>query len=252
MALIDVSTITVPSHTEYSATDPTKQQENLAYINEQLWEMMKQAGFVLTDNQMDQAEKDAFQTLWDKQNDLIQQQSDYLDDVKDTFNAKADSLPSGFSVEDLIAEYGGSVAYVIVSYFFGTTAGSIAKFAVEVIGLGIDILEKLYTAGGGYCDTMKEENDALLNLPFSKENYQIRSQIMTQHSHAIDNLLSHIMHAEEQVSEGFRTVPSSQESEVLQEISETLKQIEAHENIINLDGVDIWTESGVINWGPPE
>jgi hypothetical protein len=250
MAQIEVAGVDVQEYEPYSDLDPTKQQENLAYVNEQLWDLMRQAGFILNDGQMGETEQEAFQTLWTKQDDLINQQSTYLDDVKSTFNAKASDLPS-FSLDELLNEYGGSVARTIVGYFFGAVAGTIAEFAVIVAGKAIEILGNLYTSGGELCDKMKAENEALIYLPFSKENYQIRSRIISQHDSSINNLLIHVFHSESQINEGFWASPGG-ESSVWQEISDTLKRIEARENIVQcpVTGCHIYTKELV--WSTPE
>lgn len=248
MAIIDVSEVDVPLYDEYSDTDPTKQQENLAYINEQLWDLMRQAGFVLSDNQMDTDEKNAFQQLWNAQDNLINQQSDYCDEVSATFEANRENLPENPDsfIEDLLWEFGEWLANVIVTYFFGPGWGEVAEIAVMILGAVIRTLDSLYTEGSELCDKIKAENAALLNIPFSKENYQIRSQVLLQHDNALRTLLTHVLALESQLQTG--TVPQPSQVGSSDDLVQAVRDLQYNDEIIDFGAARLHLKSKVIEY----
>lgn len=254
MATVDTSTLDVPAYTTYSDLDPTKQQENLAYINEQLWDFMKLAGFVLSDGQMDSAEQDAFQSLWNAQNDLIQQQSDYCDEVKATFEANRELLPDNPDafIADLLWEFGEWIVGRIVTFFFGPFWGEAAEIGVYLLGALIRTLDTLYTEGGELCDKIKAENNALLNLPFSKENYQIRSQVISQHDGTLQTLLTHVLALEGQLQQGTipqpAQIPGESGGTVSEELIQAVKDLQYNDEIIDFGAARLHLKGKVIEY----
>lgn len=154
------------------------------------------------------------ETLWTAQNNLIQQQSAYLSDIKETFTQKRDEMGDsfdmkGFTESDTFKALVGAAVKKIIDLITDVIPGvvddvivdTIASYAPRAIGWGLVWLKKHYTAGAVLCERMKEENGELLNLSASLEAYRLRSQIISQHDMTIQSLLSHVAQVESQLAE---------------------------------------------------
>ena len=98
-----------------------------------------------------------------------------------------------------IEEFIEWIAGRIVAYFWGPTAGEIAEFAVALSCLAIKLLNALLQESIEICSALIQENDALLTLTNSRENYLLRSQIIIQHDNCIANLLNSVTMTEDQL-----------------------------------------------------
>lgn len=178
--------------------------------------------------------------MWEAQGKLIARQSAYLDAVKKEVSTKWEDLPSKLKdrtiKEAAVEEFVKFLAGATATYFFGPMAGEIAKSGITLIAVAIRLLKALYNECEALCDAMKSENSALLTLERSLENYQMRSTLITQHDVTIQNLLSQIEQTERRIiSETSPAVPQGNEehaSAILTEMSETLKMIQAEDNIV--------------------
>jgi hypothetical protein len=181
--------------------------------------------------------------LWKAQQNLIEKQSDYLAHLSKELATKWEDIPAKLkdrTVKDtMLEEFLKWAAGKIAEYFWGAIGKEIATLSVALVAIAIRLLKALYSDGQALCDAMQAENDALSKLEQSRENYELRSKIVTQHDITINNLLTEIHDAERHVSESLE----------LKDISETLKMIQAEDNIVQCPttGKCISTRSLVID-----
>lgn len=152
--------------------------------------------------------------LWTAQNNLITQQSAYLDDIKDTFTTIREELNVGFTMK----QFTESNAFKFVSdlavkkltdWITDAWPGladdaildTISTYAPKAMGWGLVWLHKQLLAGGLLCERMKEENTQLLILPQSFDGYKLRSDIISQHDLTIQSLLSQVALVETQLKD---------------------------------------------------
>ena len=140
-------------------------------------------------------------SLWEAQAVVIQQQSAFIKKIQEDFKKKYDETPTmdELTQTTFIEEFIEWVAGRIVSYFWGPTAGEIAEFVVALSCLAIKLLNALLQESIEICNALVKENDALLTLEKSREDYLLRSQIISQHDNCIANILSSIATTEEQI-----------------------------------------------------
>lgn len=152
--------------------------------------------------------------LWTAQNNLITQQSVYLDDIKDTFTTIREELKVGFTMK----QFTESHAFKFVSdlavkkltdWLTDAWPGladdaildTISTYAPKAMGWGLVWLHKQLLAGGLLCERMKEENTQLLTLSQSFDGYKLRSDIISQHELTIQSLLSQVALVETQLKD---------------------------------------------------
>lgn len=140
-------------------------------------------------------------TLWEAQAGVITQQSAFIKKIQEDFEKKFDETPTMDEITQttFIEEFIEWVAGRVVSYFWGPTAGEIAEFAVALSCLAIKLLNALLQESIEICNALVIENDALLTLANSRENYFLRSQALSQHDNCIANILTSITTTENQI-----------------------------------------------------
>jgi hypothetical protein len=191
--------------------------------------------------------EDIAEALWTAQSKLIERQSQYLASVSKELQTKWEDIPGKLKdrtiKETLIEEFLKWLGKKIADYFLGPVAGEIAELGIALVATAIRLLKALYNEGQAFCDAMQAENTALLDLEQSRENYELRSRILTQHDIAIHNLLSDISETEKTIFDSTRT------HDRLAEISDTLKMIQAEDHIVQCPHTNhcIYTKSLVMD-----
>lgn len=167
--------------------------------------------------------------LWTAQTALITRQSGYLKHVKRECATRWDDLPAKLKdrtiKESMIEEFLAWLAGKIVGYFQGPAAEEIAQECVSLVAMAIRFVQLLYTAGEALCDAMIQENTALQSLEQSRENYDLRSKILTQHDLALHNLVT-------EISEVERVIDNSDVTEQLKRMNETMELTQSEEHIV--------------------
>jgi len=186
---------------------------------------------------------DIGEALWKAQNTMLKRQNDYLDKLSKELATKWEDVPDKLTdrtvkesmIETLLKWLAGKVA----EHFWGELGKDIAELSVTLIAGAIRVLRALYSEGEALCKAMIAENTALLSLEQSRENFELRSMFVTQHDRSIQNLQGKIDDAE-------RHVYNSLE---IKEINETLKMIQAEDNIVEcpISGHCIYTKSLVVD-----
>lgn len=140
-------------------------------------------------------------TLWEAQAGVITQQSAFITKIQEDFKKKYDETPTMDEITQttFIEEFIEWLAGRVVAYFWGPTAGQIAEFSVALACLAIKLLNVLLQESIEICDALVKENNELLTLATSRENYLLRSQIISQHDNSIANILASIATTEDQL-----------------------------------------------------
>ena len=153
-------------------------------------------------------------SLWTAQNNLIEQQNAYLDDIKDTFTTIREELKVGFTMK----QFTESSAFKFLSdlavkkltdWLTDAWPGladdaildTISTYAPRAMGWGLVWLHKQLLAGGILCERMKEENLQLSTLNQSLDGYKLRSEIISQHDVTVQSLLAQVALVETQLKE---------------------------------------------------
>ncbi len=147
--------------------------------------------------------------VWAAQSAVLQQQSNYLDELGTLYAAKKADLPKTESlwdwfVQESVEFFAGLLGgWIAVKLSGGTSL--LAKGVGEELGSWIasfliyvyDELNIRYNAGTVLCEQVAQENRALLALENCRDNYLLRSQISVQHEHTISNVTAWIQAAEQ-------------------------------------------------------
>jgi len=182
---------------------------------------------------------DIGEAVWMAQNIILNRQSDYLRSLGNDYAAKWESTPAKLRdstvKETMVERFLQWLAGNVAEYFWGPVAGDLAALGIALIAVAIRTLQALYSEGVALCNAMIEENNALAALEASRENYALRSSIISQHDLSIQNLIAKIGDSEKQVYTSIE----------LKEINETLKMMQAEEHVIEcpLTGHCIYTKS---------
>ena len=207
--------------------------EMLSFTILQNMKRMQDEGFKFDDGQATPEELVELAPLWSSQDGVISQQSAYIGKVKDTFNGKNASMPEEPSlVESLLWEFGEWTANQIATYFWGQTAGRVAEFAVSLLGYAVSELKKLYTEGGTLCDKIEAENTSLEALSMSRENFLLRSTVLSRHESTIGNLLQHISNMEKVASTASGLSTGEGQTKTLDDLVEAVELIADSENVV--------------------
>lgn len=150
--------------------------------------------------------------LWKSQQNLLEQQNAYLDDVKNTFAEKRENLKVGFDMKAFVSSnifkiISESIVSSLVDWITDLIPGiqddlifdTVANYTPRAIGLGMIWLHKQFMAGAVLCERMKEENLQLLKAPQTFDMYRMRSDIISQHDISMQSLLSQIALVETQL-----------------------------------------------------
>ena len=143
--------------------------------------------------------------LWAAQTNLIEQQSAYLDDIKDTFATMRENLNVSFTMKQFTDsnafKFMADLAVKKVTDWLTDAwpgladdpiLDTISTYAPKAIGWGLVWLHKQLLAGSIMCERMKEENLQLVALVHSLDMYKLRSDIITQHDLTIQSLLAQV------------------------------------------------------------
>lgn len=249
MITIDLlETGSVPDLFTYDAENPTQYTEWLSWWFLRNFSAMQAAGFKWTDGQTiaEEEELETILGIWTAQNNLITQQTDYLKDIKYTFNERRKSMPKGFTLSSFIkSEAFSYLVEFLLAIFPGeiddTIYHLIREYAQSLLGHAVEWLENTYTKGAALCERMREENTKIRDMPMSMANYKLRSQIITQHDESIQSLMAQVAHGETQV----QTISNVKDSS---EIAKWLKHIALSEHVIECPytGMCIYDKSEIV------
>lgn len=143
--------------------------------------------------------------VWEAQSLLIAQQSAYIEQVKRYFNERWQDIsiiPKNL-IGDLLTDILEWAAVRIgeaVEKVRGMMWGKLAEIGTTMLGKYLIYVTLFYTEGASLCDSIKKENTELLTLPLSRDNYQLRSQVLAQHEASVGNLLLHISTIEQKIA----------------------------------------------------
>lgn len=146
------------------------------------------------------------ENVWKAQDMLLTRQMGYLKDIKDTYAEKRQDLPQGFSMRNFVQSdfFKWAVEFaltLIPGDIDDTLYKLIQEHAHKVIGWALVWLQKAYYAGSLLCAAMYEENGYILKLAPTRQNYELRSKIITQHDQSIQSLLQQVALAESQAAQ---------------------------------------------------
>ena len=152
--------------------------------------------------------------IWTAQNNLIEQQSAYLDDIQDTFTTMREELKVGFTMKQFTEsnafKFLADLAVKKVTDWLtdawpgladDAILDTVSKYAPKAIGWGLVWLHKQLLAGSNLCIRMKEENLQILKFAQTLDLYKLRSEVISQHDLSIQSLLSQVALVESQLKE---------------------------------------------------
>lgn len=251
MAILDLTELSVPAEEVYDLDYPTRNQENLANVNLQIWAKAQANGYILDDGQIPSEELSIWETMWDAQNDVLIRQSDYLDEVKSIFNEKANNLPETPSFWETVLEQIVEEGLEYIAVAFGGLLGYfIYELGWVLFEWAVNSIKNLYSEGGQICDKLRMENNAISSLPMTRDNYRLRSQIITQHDVAIGNIIQHIGLEEQRLTnppkskEESSTELSEDVTELLTALIEAVKALQFNGQVIRVGDLEVRHVSG--------
>lgn len=172
--------------------------------------------------------------LWEAQTTLLNRQIDYLKNVQREMQTKWEDIPSKLKErtvkETLLEEFAAWLAEKVATYFWGPTAGQLARMGVALIATAVRLLRTLYNEADALCGAMMAECEALKLIEQSRENYELRSAVYTQHDVTISNLLRDITTTERIIET--HTSGSEDLNEQMTRLNETMELIQAEDNIV--------------------
>lgn len=204
MSKIDLFAPTPDTTFVYDPDNPTKQTEYLSWTLLKNLYNMQDAGFKLSDREIDSTDLSTFVAMYEAQDAVIDDQNDYLDNVNSMLEGKLEKMPEESFLwglfDMLIDELAEGIVSFIISLLIASTGWGIAVLVlVLVAAYTIGYLRKAYQKGIEICDAIKAENTAMKNLQPTLDNYSLRSKILTQHDITIHNFLTQLATAETQV-----------------------------------------------------
>ncbi|MGD9125755.1 MAG: hypothetical protein PVH19_00115 [Planctomycetia bacterium] len=145
--------------------------------------------------------------IWQGQNEKLEHESAYCDQLQKHFEKKQQRIEGVWDkVLDVIEEFVGNwLAKIIGAIVLGFTEGNaviaaVASFLTEVtVEWGFEALLSLLRRGNELLEGIKAENEKLLQLEKSRENYEYREQALARHREDIKIILEQIRMAEKQV-----------------------------------------------------
>jgi hypothetical protein len=144
--------------------------------------------------------------LWKAQSDLLERQISYLKDIKETYAEKRQDLPQGFSMRSFVqSDFFKWAIEFALTLIPGDIDDAIYKavqtHAHKVVGWALVWLQKAYYAGSLLCAAMADENAYLKRLEKSRDNYELRSKVISQHDQSIQSMLQQVALAESQAAQ---------------------------------------------------
>jgi hypothetical protein len=144
--------------------------------------------------------------IWQGQNEKLEAENDYCDQLQTLFKKKQERIDGVVDkVMDVIEAFIGSwlsnlVATWVGFYTESLTLAGLAGFFTEIgAGWGFDFLRSLLTRGNELLDGIKAENEKLLQIEKSRENYEYREQVLARHREDIKIILEQIRMAEKSI-----------------------------------------------------
>lgn len=135
--------------------------------------------------------------LWAGQNGLINGEIEYCDQLTDLWKKQQSALPQETNiiwsfVQELLEGFlGVLVGGLVESQTANPALGRVAMFLAEaLVGVAIEKLKDFFTKGVALCDGIKADDNSLLALDQSRENYALRSQAISQHTEQLENVIN--------------------------------------------------------------
>lgn len=135
--------------------------------------------------------------LWEGQNGLLQGEIEYCDQLSDLWKRQKSALPQETNiiwsfVQELLEGFLGVLVGGLVAAGTDSPAlGKVAMFLAEaLVGVAIEKLRDFFTKGVALCDGIQAEDESLLLLDASRENYELRSRAISQHTEQLENVLN--------------------------------------------------------------
>lgn len=144
--------------------------------------------------------------IWQGQNEKLEHENEYCDQLQKLFKKKEQRIDGLWEklfdqFEQAISEWLSKLVGAWVGYQTGSVElGWLTVFISEIgIEWGIEALRSLLTRGNQLLDGIKAENEKLLLIEKSRENYEYREQVLARHREDIKIILEQIRMAEKQV-----------------------------------------------------
>lgn len=146
-------------------------------------------------------------SLWNAQNDVITEQNERLDMIYEDLEAKREKLENytfdwGEIFLKSFLESGWN--YILEKYIskwkdaiIPDWAEFLIDWAIDLVPRTIQFLIKKYRQAKSQVGAIKRENNGLLVLPKSWDNYKLRLDVLIHHEEAIENLLQEIVEHEQ-------------------------------------------------------
>jgi len=172
--------------------------------------------------------------LWLAQTALIDEQSDYLGNIKSTYGALYAEIPKAFSVSGFLKStwFDWMVKKAIEllpddipgNLDDAAIAGAIS-WGAKKAAIAWDFCSRFYNDGINYCDAMIEENNEIGKLPNSRDNYELRNKILKQHTDAIQSLMQQAALAEGDAQFPTLTQNSRPTTAALERLTQAVMQV---------------------------
>ena len=207
------------------------------------------------------------EALWNQQTLALQEQTAFLNKVKENLNAKLEQLPQEGTSQSVIAEFISSLLEELsIDYFFaglkyvlrwlsgaGGGATAVMSFLLTIGFLALKDLWDRYTQGVQACDALIAENAEALAISLEDpedtaplwEYYRLRETVIVRHQRDIHNLLTEIIALEERTSQSLGE-PTSDMTELISAVKDLGMEgyeIEAEDFKIRKLGRTLTTES---------
>lgn len=207
------------------------------------------------------------ESLWNQQTLALQEQTAFLNKVKENLNAKLEQLPQEGTSQSVIAEFISSLLEELsIDYFFaglkyvlrwlsgaGGGATAVMSFLLTIGFLALKDLWDRYTQGVQACDALIAENAEALAISLEDpedtaplwEYYRLRETVIVRHQRDIHNLLTEIIALEQRTAESLGE-PTSDMTELISAVKDLGMEgyeIEAEDFKIRKLGRTLTTES---------
>lgn len=179
-------------------------------IDPGLYEIFQGLGFTSYDETTPEtpisSDSDLADLIWQGQNEKLEAENDYCDQLQKQFKQKQQTISKKRDaildiVENMVEELAGKgVSVIVTGLTENPVAGAIAGLVTEmVVEWTWDYLANLLTRGNELLDGIKAENELLLQLEKSRENYEYREQVLARHREDIKLVLEQISSAEQNI-----------------------------------------------------
>jgi hypothetical protein len=188
------------------------------------------------------------EALWTGQNRIISAESTYALNLETLFKQQQQAMPKddGSLMSEVMNEIGsaieGAVSVIfgefVSGYVAAASGGFIPALPVKIIAdyaaqIGIsycwDKLKLLFVKGVELCQAVKAENDAMLSLEVSLENYTLRKQNLQLHTEMLENVITQVATMEEMLD---RNIQKSTD------MKGVVKALKPAENLKELKGIN--------------